>query len=154
MNPKVHLHFCTFGVERPARPDVFLPVLLEIDCRITSPAKELRSHYTGLDAIIVNDIFSRPENEAMYQDHLAEIKHRVRSLKRADPRAFLIPVYCGAGVHRSVAISERLMHDLKHWPYVTSQVTYLNLRDAIEKRVRKNPGYPFAWMLTHGMRWH
>ncbi|GGJ50857.1 RNase adapter RapZ [Deinococcus roseus] len=67
---------------------------------------------TGLDDGVKNYVFT-PETHTYYQTLVHFLKSTLNLAEKAGRRAYTVAVGCTGGRHRSVAITEALMHDLE-----------------------------------------
>lgn len=96
-----------------------MPVIMYFDlCTLQAPPRHLLERYTGASRVLSESFFSLPRNERFYQDSLDRLEEQLQRLSDSPPREdiFLaVLVNCRAGMHRSVAMAERLATDMRSW---------------------------------------
>ena len=115
--PRVCLHIITSGVTW-GPPSVPMPVLCSFDCRtMQPPPRHLLDMYTGASPALAHAFFSMPGHETIYLDTYIALEDQLGMLL-SNPQlrpggcvAFLIS--CRVGMHRSVAMAERLARDVQ-----------------------------------------
>lgn len=146
----VHIltHGKCYGVEPvPSFPYV---ALWSIPCiSLQAPPSHLCNRYTGLDRIVSDTFFSYPANEAFYRQNRASLEYGLNNYP-SGPRegCVVIAVSCKAGVHRSVAMAERMTRSLRRGGYVVS-CEHLDLARSIARR-----GERLAREGHWGLRYH
>ena len=115
--PSVCLHIITSGVTW-GPPSVPMPVLCHFDCRtMQPPPRHLLDLYTGASPTLAHAFFSMPGHETIYLDVYLALEDQLGMLlsnpllRPGGCVAFLIS--CRVGMHRSVAMAERLARDVQ-----------------------------------------
>ena len=150
--PNICLHFITFG-NRRGQPEIPMPVTFHLDLsRVQSPPRHLLQMYTGVSFGIAESFFSIPGHEDYYRESLQLLEDRLHS-RLADPRSrfgdcVAVAVNCVAGMHRSIAMAERLARDVvRNWHQALIEVVIEHLDTDVERRVRRAQK---AMVGTHG----
>lgn len=105
------------------------PVILRMDCStMLPPPKELCLQYCGLDRELSDWLFSHQEYRVRFKRALDRIEDGIEAWRpgRDGPRLCVI-VNCQAGVHRSVAMAERLARKVNTWRGVRVTIEYVVL---------------------------
>lgn len=68
---------------------------------------------TGLDPRVAAYVFEGAENEAFYQQLRRYVQESAERAKASGRQSYSVAVGCTGGQHRSVAVAERLKHDLE-----------------------------------------
>ena len=95
-------------------------VLCRLDCRaMQPPSRRLLDMYTGASPTLAHAFFSIPGHETIYRNAFLALEDQLEMLL-SNPRlrpgrcvAFLIS--CKAGMHRSVAMAERMARDVQDY---------------------------------------
>ena len=130
------MHFYTYGQSLRSEPRLSYPTIIRINCaRLKPPADHICEGRTGLDFKAADTFFSNSNNETCYQEALDEIQ---RYLDKHDDHigCVAIMVSCYYGVHRSVAMAERLATDIERWAGLSVHCRHLDLGKAIERQKR------------------
>ena len=101
------------GMPRSLMPTIDLDVSL-----FATPKREILNRFTGRDAEFTNTFFNTADHEDRYQEILAEAKDATRAyrpLAKSQGDEVALLVGCHAGMHRSVAVAERLAKDMQEW---------------------------------------
>jgi len=104
------LRLTTFGFKHTPPRDVDLMV----DVRtLPNPyyEPELRAR-TGLEEAVANYVFTGDESEQFYQSLRGFVQESAERARDAGRQSYSVAVGCTGGQHRSVAVAERLKHDL------------------------------------------
>lgn len=120
----LHLHILTFGLSHgPPHIPPSLPVLLHLNLlSLPAPPRHLLSRYTGASPILASAFFSIPGHESIYRDMRDELEDRLLETlsdavhwrrgregeRERERRCVAVLVNCRGGMHRSVAVAERL----------------------------------------------
>ena len=87
-------------------------LIYEVDCsQLPPPPKHLCRTGTGLDDEVATAFWHHRQNEDRYRQAAEDICEIIQSLSRQEPgrkRSVSVAVFCKAGMHRSVAMAERL----------------------------------------------
>lgn len=104
------LRLTTFGFKHTPPRDVDL--MLDVRT-LPNPYydPELRSR-TGLEAEVANYVFTGEESEQFYQSLRGFVRESAERARGAGRQSYSVAVGCTGGQHRSVAVAERLKHDL------------------------------------------
>ncbi len=114
------IHFYTFGHYYNRIPELSHPLLMHVECRsLTAPPENLCDRYTGLDPKIRDDFFSHRSNEAAFQSNLTTLREKL-DRRRNSAGCLAVLVSCRMGMHRSVAMAERLSKSVAAMGYKTS----------------------------------
>ena len=141
--PSVCLHIITSGVTW-GPPSVPMPVLCFLDCRaMQPPPRHLLDMYTGASPTLAHAFFSMPGHETIYRNAYLDLEDQLGMLL-TNPQlrpggcvAFLIN--CRAGMHRSVAMAERLARDVQDlWREDGVVVEVEHLDTDIDRGVRRS----------------
>lgn len=129
----VTIYFVTYGQKyrrrEPRRQQA--PTIGSIDCAdLPAPPRDICRAYTGLDTVVSRDLFSHPESVAMFEDALNMIEDDLNG-GRASRRSVTVLVSCTAGMHRSVAMAERLAREVGSWRHVTAKARHLDLEEGL-----------------------
>lgn len=136
MGPRVHIQFFSYGEVVPGNAPVTIPILYSRNVRdLRGPPGRYKS-MTGKDPELIEWFWSLPEHERAYQEALATIKGRVRSLPPNGPSEYAVVISCRVGVHRSVIFVSRLHREIKREGLVGAHYMHLNLRKGMEARGR------------------
>lgn len=145
--PDLCLHLITFGSYRGS-PEIPVPVILHFDIsRMRPPSRDLRQRYTGASSRLAASFFSLPGHESYYQSMLAELRDRLlevlsdpefrRSSGRHGGGCVAVLLNCRAGMHRSVAVAERLAGDVESWRWRGVRVGVEHLDTDIERGIKR-----------------
>lgn len=120
----LYVCFTSFSLDQPIPiEDHELPL---IDCSVLRPPRlELCDRFTGLDLEIDRDFFSAEPETGEKSESTVVFERTRRCLRRifsswsfpAEGHFFLVPIACTAGVHRSLAMAERLAWDVSRWEF-------------------------------------
>ena len=135
MNPSnMILDFYTYGQSLGPKPVFHIPNIIDVDCsRLKAPPPELCYDYTGLDVPLADAFFSIRRNEARFQKALDQIQ---RFLDKHEDYVgcVAITVSCYYGMHRSVAMAERLATVVERWTRLNVHCKHLDLKRGREKQ--------------------
>ncbi|KAI4133285.1 MAG: hypothetical protein LQ338_000343 [Usnochroma carphineum] len=142
--PRLEIEFLTCG--RKYSPDIgSSPCILSISCiELEPPPRDMTLRYSGLDRELSDWLFSRGEYRRKYRraiDKIADAVDRWRP-SRHGPR-FVAIVKCMAGVHRSVAMAEKLAREVGRWEGVSVTIEYQSV--GVEALIL---GDPLTWEQT------
>lgn len=125
---KLKIDFYTCG--RRYHPEVgSTPVILNMSCaKMLPPPTKMVQRYTGLDRKLSDWLFSHREYRVKCTRALDRIDDAIDAWRpsRDGPRLCVI-VKCKAGVHRSVAMAERLAKEVRGWEGVRVSIEYVFL---------------------------
>lgn len=105
-----------------------------ISYTLEAPSKSLCDDYTGLDYILSDAFFTISENDRVYRRELEEIMKRI---VKKGPGSYSVLVPCVLGMHRSVAMAQRLAEALNEGKGVEARVFHSDLRQRTYKRYVK-----------------
>lgn len=130
------VHFITYGSDYgPARVRGRRTVLTLDLSNNRPPPKQLCEKYTGLDYEVAKSFFSDQANEEKYHWALEKLS-QARGL---EPRGGCVAalINCTAGMHRSVAMAERLAIRVRSWDGFKAECLHLDLEKGIEIQKRE-----------------
>lgn len=145
--PDLCLHLITFGTAF-GTPESPIPVILHFDIlTMPAPSRELRQRYTGALPRFAAAFFSLPGHESYYRSMLAALRDQLREVL-SDPefyrssgrhggRCVAVVLNCRAGMHRSVAVAERLARDVESWQWQGVRVGVEHLDTDIERGIKR-----------------
>ena len=113
--PILKIKVVTFSVHYPLNSH--LTGLELVDCSdLEPPPAYLCNRFTGLQREISDHFFSIPEHVDILEDVYSDLKEKIRDWSRdTDGHTLLVPVACRAGLHRSVAMAERIAKKISNW---------------------------------------
>ena len=117
-----------------------MPVILHFDLSAAqAPPRHLLEAYTGASPEIADTFFAIPGHEANYQNSLRELEDRLGDRLAGPPCACVaVLVNCRAGMHRSVAMAERLAGDIEDaWRDDGVIVVVEHLDTDVERGIRR-----------------
>lgn len=141
------LHLITFGSYR-GPPEIPIPIILHLDIStMRPPSRDLRQRYTGASPRLAAYFFSLPGHESYYRSMLAALRDQLlevlsdpefrRSSERHGSRCVAVMLNCRAGMHRSVAVAERLARDVESWRWRGLRVGVEHLDTDIERGIKR-----------------
>ena len=136
---KLSIVVTSFPINRPA-PTRHAAMEL-IDCsRLQPPSPALCNRFTGLEPEIDDAVFSNRTTNLVFADALSALKYEIRHWDFRNGRCLVVPVACLAGVHRSVAMTERIACAISAWRrsplLLLVKVRHENLWRHVEKHRR------------------
>lgn len=106
------LHIYTYGESYGRTPSPPHPPHIDftISCKhLQPPPARILDHYTGLDPELSDAFFSYPDNEAFYQRVKSQLWTYINGTDHPYEEDCIVSlISCRAGMHRSVAMAERL----------------------------------------------
>ena len=92
-------------------------------------SKELHRRYCGLDPQIYEGVFALDENETLYRQAIETLSHILKDPRVSQGGSFAVLVSCASGVHRSVAVAERMAKEVREWSEfdIESSVKHLDM---------------------------
>ena len=137
LNHRLRLSFISYSIQE-GLPTVSVPAVKLISCKhLRCPPQRLLEKYTGLDPEISKSFFSDRKNEDAYRDALRRLKGILRDMKDKQPHLAVL-VSCVHGMHRSVAMAERLAQEVRSWPGVkVLPCEHVDLKARMERRERR-----------------
>ena len=150
-SPRLCMHFYTYGQSLRSEPKLSEPTIIRVNCvRLKPPPDYICEGRTGLDRKVADNFFSNSKNQRCYQkaldqveDFLDQVEHYLDRHDN-DIGCVAIMVSCYIGVHRSVAMAERLATDIeKRWTGLSVHCRHLDLGKEIERqrRAKYREGY-------------
>ncbi len=130
------MHFYTYGQSLRPEPRLLYPTIIRVNCaKLEPPANHICEGHTGLDSKVADIFFSDSTNEARFREALDQIQ---RYLDKHDDHigCVAIMVSCYYGVHRSVAMAERLATVVERWTGLSVHCRRLDLGKGIERQQR------------------
>lgn len=126
----LHIHFVTYAKKHEA-PRLDCPIVRSFDCSfLQPPSNGLCSRYTGLDRPLSDAFFSHPANEEQYSANLRTCAEGIEGWRLIGSHVAIL-VLCRAGMHRSVAMAERLAKQISTWQYLDATVCHFDLRSSM-----------------------
>lgn len=124
--PRHCVHFITFGLSYGSAEVHGCPLILELDLsKHQPPQKHLCEEFTGRNREVAENFFSVPANEEEFHRALGELEQRMKREPQGGCVAVLIN--CTAGMHRSVAMAERLAEAVWSWGGFGAECLHLDL---------------------------
>lgn len=112
--PTLRILVTSFPINRQTPPQH--PELGLVDCsRLQPPSPATCARFTGLEPEVVQAVFSNKTTNSLYATVLHTLKHEIRHWDFREGRYLVVPVACRAGVHRSVAMAERIARTISEW---------------------------------------
>ena len=130
------MHFYTYGQSLRPEPRLSHPTIFRVNCaQLKPPADHICEGNTGLDRKVADSFFSYSANETRFQEALDQVQ---RYLDKHDDHigCVAIMVSCYWGVHRSVAMAERLATVVEKWTGLSVHCRHLDLGKGIERQQR------------------
>lgn len=130
------MHFYTYGQSLRPEPRLSYPTIIRVNCaKLKPPANHICEGHTGLDSKVADSFFSDSTNETRFQEALDQIQ---RYLDKHNDHigCVAIMVSCYYGVHRSVAMAERLATAVERWTGLSVHCRHLDLGKGIERQQR------------------
>ena len=130
------MHFYTYGQSLRSEPRLSHPTIFRVNCiNLKPPQDHICEKYTGIDSKVADSFFSNSANERRFQEALDQIQ---RYLDKHDDHVgcVAIMVSCYLGVHRSVAMAERLATVVEKWTGLSVHCRHLDLGKGIERQQR------------------
>ena len=115
-HPSLIIHVISYSMAN-GKPLAFMPAF-NIDARnFATPKNEMCERYTGRDPEFANTLFNTADHEVLYQRIVADAKNTIRVWRHGanPPEEVAVLVGCKAGMHRSVAVAERLAKEMGKW---------------------------------------
>ncbi|CAD6592868.1 MAG: hypothetical protein ASARMPREDX12_006537 [Alectoria sarmentosa] len=126
------VHFVAYG-RNHGPPQIRFPTVLTLDLSKNEPPPErLCGRLTGLDYEIADSFFSFESNDLEFYNALNEIQHQMKSRPRGGCVAVLIN--CMEGIHRSVAMAERLARAVRSRDGPKAECLHLDLGKGMKIR--------------------
>ena len=110
----------------------------------------MQKRYTGLDIELSDAFFDSTLTEKAYHNALDRIYNEANSWIEYngygnDGDEVAVLVKCMAGMHRSVAMAERLADEVSRWRNVKVRVQHADLREAVGAMEEKGYGPYIRW---------
>ena len=131
------MHFYTYGQSLRREPRLSHSTIFRVNCiKLKPPAGHICEEHTGLDKKVADSFFSYSANERRFQEALDQVQH---FLDKHDDHigCVAIMVSCYWGVHRSVAMAERLATVVEKWTGLSVHCRHLDLGKGIERIERQ-----------------
>lgn len=121
------VHFITFGRNYgPTQVDGRFPTILSLDLsHHLPPPPHLCESLTGLDEKLSESFFSIRENKEQFRITLDMLEQKMRLEPQGACVAVLIN--CRAGMHRSVAMAEKLAMEVRRWDGFKAECMHLDV---------------------------
>lgn len=114
-----------------------MQVILHFDlCALQAPPRHLLDRYTGASREISESFFSLPGNERFYQNSLDALEDELHRLNNPLPSVAVL-MNCRAGMHRSVAMAERLAGDVENWRWEGLNAVVEHLDTDVVRGIRR-----------------
>lgn len=120
-----------------------MPVLIHLDLSgVQTPPRHLLQRYTGASFELARSFFSLPGHEDLYHNCLRSLEDEL-DIRLSDPRerpggCVAVVVNCRSGMHRSVAMVERLARDVEEgWLRDWVEVVVEHLDTDTDRAVRR-----------------
>lgn len=128
------VHLITYGLFHGSTGTRF-PTVLKLDLsKHEPPPHDLCEKFTGLHKEIREAFFAIRDNEEEFQSALKWLGQKLRGWPRGGCVAVLIN--CWMGMHRSVAMAERLAKELNSWAGFRAECAHLDLGNNMERQAR------------------
>ena len=136
--PKLCMHIVTFG--QCYRRNVHIKdaeIINSVDCaRLRPPPREICAEHTGLDQQVSNIFFSDEQNNAVFHQKLHEIQAWIATHPKHNGCVAVL-VSCRIGVHRSVAMAERLAKELRRRNGIMVTTKHLDKHLWVKKKMEE-----------------
>ena len=87
-----------------------------VDCsNLQPPSSATCNRFTGLEPEVARAVFANPITNRLYKEVLRALKREICDWDFRLGRYLVVPVACRAGVHRSVAMAERIAMSISKW---------------------------------------
>ena len=139
MSPTLRILVTSFPISR--QPPAQHPEMGLVDCsNLQPPSPPTCQRFTGLEPEVAGAVFSNKYTNSVYVSVIRTLKHEIRDWDFGEGRYLVVPVACRAGVHRSVAMAERIAKTISKWqrsPFrLAVQVWHQNLWRHVKKHRR------------------
>ena len=112
--PTLRILVTSFPISRQPPPQH--PELKLVDCsRLQPPSPATCNRFTGLEPEVAQAVFSNKTTNSLYVAVIRTLKQTIRDWDFREGRYLVVPVACRAGVHRSVAMAERIAKTISEW---------------------------------------
>lgn len=148
--PALHIKFISYSANL-GRPPLNIPALLTVDCtQLYPPSASLQKRYTGLDNKLSDAFFAHTLNKEAYYSALDRIEVTANQWTEEtdywlEGEEVAVLVKCTAGMHRSVAMAERLADEVSGWGGVKVRVQHADLREAVGAMEERGHGPYIRW---------
>lgn len=129
--PALKITFMSYSMHK-GEPDLHIPVVQRVKCHelVPPPIHILRRSH-GLNPELSRAFFALPANENAYHEALALLQSNLRQVPIHVTHVAVL-TSCRAGMHRSVAMAERLANEVGGWYGVrVGRCHHIDLRDSI-----------------------
>lgn len=132
--------FMSYSMNK-GKPSLRMPVLQHFPCHELVPPDEYFLHrWHGLNPELARAFFAFPANENAYREALGLLESQL-DLVPAHVTHVAVLTSCRAGMHRSVAMAERLAKEVSRWHGVrVENCKHLDLEDSIRSHERRGHG--------------
>lgn len=126
------VHFITFGLlYGPTK--IRFPTILTLDLsNHLPPPQHLCERFTGLHREVAKSFFSVEANEAEFHRALGKLERRMK--REPLGGCVAVRINCMAGMHRSVAMANRLAEEVSRWDGFKAQCLHLDLGKGADPR--------------------
>lgn len=111
---ELRITFISYSM-RNGEPFLRVPVLLRFPCHeLEPPDPYILHHWHGLNPELAHSFFANPDNEDAYQANVALLHSSLDRVPQSMTHVAVL-TSCRAGMHRSVAMAERLAREVGGW---------------------------------------
>lgn len=144
-HPDLQITFVSYSMFN-SEPILSMPVLERFPCHeLMPPDRSILNRFHGLNLELSRAFFSKFENELFYQAAIARLRLHLHRLPM-DVTHVAVLTSCTAGMHRSVAMAERLAKEVGTLRMVRGRRVrvggchHLDLADSIKSHERRGHG--------------
>lgn len=136
----LRITFVSYSMHK-GEPRLHMPILHHVPCHeLVPPDQHILHHWHGLDPELARAFFAHPANEEAYQQIVALLRSRLLRVP-AHVAHVAVLTSCIAGMHRSVAMAERLAREVGRWHGVSvERCRHLDLEDSVRSHERRCHG--------------
>ena len=121
------------------QPPAHYPEIDLVDCsELQPPSRAICNRFTGLEPEVAQAVFSNHTTSRLYATVLRELKQEIHHWDFREGRCLVVPVACRAGVHRSVAMAERIAKTISEWQRSPLPLAVQVWHQSLWKRVKKH----------------
>lgn len=144
-HPALKITFMSYSM-RKGEPHLHIPVLQRVECHeLVPPHSHILRRSHGLNPELSNAFFALPASENAYHEALALLQSHLRQVPIHVAHVAVL-TSCRAGMHRSVAMAERLANEVGGWHGVrVGRCKHIDLKDSIRSCERKGYGPYFGY---------
>ncbi|MCJ1424117.1 hypothetical protein MMC29_002004 [Sticta canariensis] len=130
---------------RKGEPRLPIPVLQRFPCHeLEPPDRYILNHWHGLDPELAHAFFANPDNEDAYQENVALLQSSLHRVPQSVTHVAVL-TSCRAGMHRSVAMAERLAQEVGRWHGVRVKTCkHYDLEESIRSHEERGHG-PYSF---------